>query len=440
MLNIENFITSVKIRLLQRLPWYGHVLSQLPIVYSDKDVSTLGVGKSCRDDILVKLYVNPNYIEKVIKDCNKDEEKVSDHFIEVMKHEVLHLLFSHITLGFPDKSRQTIACELSVNSYIDRQKLVPDSQNAKAGVFPEDFNLKPKLGVKEYYDLLNSNKEYEKLAKNEQKELAKLKEIFEGMGKGNGDNSDVKSNGCNGGSGNTIDSHEKWKAVEGDGISEEMVKDIVRQASEICKQMGQWGSMPGDLIEAINGCYKSQKNIIPWQVVLRNFLASSSENVLDYTMKRKSKRFDTRPGTKKEDVLSVAIGIDTSGSISDEMLGLFFSELEWMSKTGTKITVFEWDTRVNKEYDFKDFDGTVTGRGGTNPIPVLEEVSGRRFDCLIMFTDLGFAKIEDHYGIPMLWVVDIYGYCGFEKANIPVRDGIILKMNHDRDGFELLEY
>ena len=73
------------------------------------------------------------------------------------------------------------------------------------------------------------------------------------------------------------------------------------------------------------------------EVVLKDFIASSSENVLDYTMKRKSKRYDTRPGTKKDDVLNVAIGIDTSGSIDEEMLKMFFNELRWIDKSCTTI-------------------------------------------------------------------------------------------------------
>lgn len=431
MLDAEKFITTIRIKLLQLFPWYGHVLTQLPVVYTTTEVPTLGVGKANKNETLVKLYINPTYIEHVIKICGSNEERVVSHFLEVMKHEVHHLVFAHLTLDMQDKYRQMIACELSVNSYINRNKLVSEEQK-EAGVFAEDFKLESKLGVHEYYRLLDENKHYKEMMKKGDDSG----DSGDKDGKGEGKN---KSNGKanNGGGNKCLDDHGKWKDIADDELTKEMIRDVIRQANETCKQMGQWGDIPGEIKQAIDENYKNEKNIIPWQIVLRNFLASSSENRLDYTMKKKSKRFDTRPGTRKEEILDVAIGIDTSGSVSDEMLKMFFSELDWMSKVGTKMTVFEWDTKINAEYDFRYYEGVVTGRGGTDPIPALEEICSRRFDCLIMFTDFGFDKIKEEYNIPILWVVDNNGY---DSSYIPVEDGIILKVNDDRDGFSLVDY
>jgi predicted metal-dependent peptidase len=97
------------------------------------------------------------------------------------------------------------------------------------------------------------------------------------------------------------------------------------------------------------------------------------------------------------------------------MLQLFFSELKWMEKTGTKITIFEWDTKVHREYDFKEFDGNVQGRGGTDPTEFLETVSERKFDCVITFTDLYFSPIKKDYNMPMLWVCDRGSYSWYNE-------------------------
>ena len=43
------------------------------------------------------------------------------------------------------------------------------------------------------------------------------------------------------------------------------------------------------------------------------FVASCAESVLDYTVKRISRRYGTRPGTRKGDVLNIAVAVDTSG-------------------------------------------------------------------------------------------------------------------------------
>ena len=561
MINLEQFMTNLKVSLLRKYCFYGHILAQLPVVYSSTEVPTLGVGKRNKNEIQVKLFVNPDYVEHVIDVCKRDEQKVVGHFLEVLKHEVHHLVFQHLTLDLPDKQRQMIACELADNSYIDRNKLIPEEGQDKAGVFPEDYGLDSKLGVHEYYNLLNDNKKFRQMRNGGRKEseeekklddLAKRQEqaskdtqdgkdtsndqqdisqetqelldkmIGQGQGEGgggesqdqsgsqgdggsqgqdgspNGDGSgnddsqdgedgnggieklkqardlqrqaeDALNNGdmsraskkqhqaakklkeaksemgssggagSNGQDGNgTLDSHEKWEPIAGDEMTNGMIKDIVRQANETCKQMNSWGDVPGELMDAIDEAYSTEKEIIPWEVVLKDFLASSSENILDYTMKRKSKRYDTRPGTKKDDVLTVAIGIDTSGSIDDELLKIFFNELRWIDRTGTKITVFEWDTQVNREYDFKEFDGTVSGRGGTDPTDFLETVSERKFDCIIIFTDFGFSTIEKRYNKPMMWVVDMGCYGGYWNEGYPVSEGMIMKVNDDRDGFEVV--
>lgn len=545
MIDVEKFITNLRVNMLRSHCFYGNVLAQLPTVYDNKSVPTMGVGKNNANEIMVKLFVNPDYIEHIIDKCNRDTKKVVDHFTEVLRHEIHHLIFGHLTMNLPDRQRQTIACELSVNSYVDRSKLVPEDGSTKAGVFPDDFKLEPKLGVHEYYALLDGNREFQKMRgkavrqqlqkqggkSDEQKELDQLAEEQEKASQdtksgkhGNGeqmeqqdgisDKTQQKLDGMHGqndqsnqngqpqqgkghqkaqqklqearelqdeamndlnngdmdsaskkqhqasekireasdavgedgeGSGDgsssngmgTLDSHDKWEPVSGDDITNGMIKDIIRQANETCRQMGKWGDIPGEIKDAIEDAYAMDKEIVPWEVVLKDFVASSSENVLDYTMKRKSKRYDTRPGTKKDDVLDIAIGIDTSGSIDDEMLKMFFSELRWIDKTGTRMTVFEWDTQVNREYDFHEFDGTVTGRGGTDPTDFLEKVSERKFDCVITFTDLFFSPIEKKYNIPMMWVCDRGGW-GYNDDNYPVEDGIIMKVNESRDGFEVV--
>jgi predicted metal-dependent peptidase len=439
MVDANQFMTNIRVNLLRTMGFYGHVLMQLPIVYNDKNVPTMGVGKGNKDEIMVKLFVNPDYIEEVINQCNRNEQKVVDHFTEVLRHEVHHLVFGHLTIDLPDKQRLTVACELADNSYVDRNKLVPAKGSDKAGVFPEDFNLPSKLSVYEYYDLLNDNKKFNQMRSNMSSSIEIIMDGDDEQGE-NGDNDN--QNGNSSGNGKikiTLDEHGNWTAIEGDDMTNEMIKDIVRQANETCKQTGDWGNIPGGIKEAINDSYATDVAIIPWEVVLKDFLASSSENVLDYTMKRKSKRYDTRPGTKKEDILNVAIGIDTSGSIDTDMLKMFFNELHWIEKTGTKMTVFEWDTKVNREYDFRDFDGNITGRGGTDPTDFLEKVSERKFDCVITFTDLFFTPIKENYNIPMMWVVDRGGYDFYSNDdNYPVEEGVIMKVNKRRDGFDIV--
>ena len=68
----------------------------------------------------------------------------------------------------------------------------------------------------------------------------------------------------------------------------------------------------------------------------------------------------------------------------------------------------------------------------------MEKVSERKFDCVITFTDLYFSDIEKRYNMPMLWICDRGRYS--EDDNYPVNEGIIMRVNEERNGFEVVRY
>jgi predicted metal-dependent peptidase len=194
-----------------------------------------------------------------------------------------------------------------------------------------------------------------------------------------------------------------WKDVEEDAIAQEFMKDVVRKAKDMCGK--QYGNIPGQVLEQIEDLLKTKKPVVPWARVLRMFCASSQESVLDWTLKRASKRFGTRPGTRKGDVLNLAVIVDTSGSISDEQLKLFFNEIYWVHKNGAIVTVIEADADVTAIYPYKGkWNGRVHGRGGTDLEPALIEVE-KKYDAAIYFTDFYAPEVSRRYRIPTLWVL-----------------------------------
>ena len=101
----------------------------------------------------------------------------------------------------------------------------------------------------------------------------------------------------------------------------------------------------------------------------------------------------------------MAVAVDTSGSISDQQLKLFFNEINWIYRNGAVVTVYEADADVCAVYKYKGkFNGEVHGRGGTDLEPVLKAVEGK-FDALIYFTDFYAPQITHRYRIPILWVL-----------------------------------
>jgi len=225
-----------------------------------------------------------------------------------------------------------------------------------------------------------------------------------------------------------MSSHGMWEDVKDDQLAKEFAKDIVRKAKDLSGK--GYGNLPGALREMIDELLKTKKPIIPWGKVLRMFCASALESVLDYTVKRVSRRFGTRPGTRKGDVLKLAVAIDTSGSISDDELKLFWSEIRWIWRNGAIIDIFECDTKISERSPFKftgKWDGEVHGRGGTSLEPVLKEVVGK-YDALIYFTDFEAPTIETRYRIPILWVLTNE----MDEDDYPYKWGRVIKIDTDK--------
>ena len=428
-MDYEKFVINCGIDLLRKYAFYGHIMQQLPKVFVNNEncggINTLAVGKTRSSEIQTKLFINTDYLDKLYKEHGL--VKLEAHLKEVMKHEIHHLIFGHLTIDLPDKNRLAIACECSVNSYINRDLLINESSDKtkKVGVFPEDFGLPRKESVYFYYKELENNSEYKNMSS---QSIVKIS-IGLNSDKDSGDESKDDSV--------VIDSHELWEIVKSDPVSEEMIKDIIRQSVDICKKTDTWGDVPAEIKEEVKKAFVHKKEVIPWQVILKQFIASSSENILGYTMRRRSKRFGIRPGTKKEDVLNLGILIDTSASISNEMINLFFGELDWIAKTNSSITIFECDTQINREYPYSEWDGMVEGRGGTDIEVAVKEINDRRFDALIAFTDMETPNFKESYNIPCMWVIN--NSCYRYISDMPYQEGIFLKLSDDGESFEVFD-
>jgi len=90
------------------------------------------------------------------------------------------------------------------------------------------------------------------------------------------------------------------------------------------------------------------------------------------------------------------VSIDQSGSVSDDMLTLFFSELNKLADVAT-FTVIPFDTRVadDKVYVWKKGENRKWERvmsGGTDFNPPTEYVNARSFDGHIVLTDMCAPK------------------------------------------------
>jgi predicted metal-dependent peptidase len=115
----------------------------------------------------------------------------------------------------------------------------------------------------------------------------------------------------------------------------------------------------------------------------------------------------------EDKVLKIVVAIDTSLSMTDEIISKIFTEI-FSIVSGKKhdITVIECDAEIQKIYKVKrkqDIPKSVSGRGGTAFTPVIKYVNEHKYykdALLIYFTDGdGESEIPKPLVYRTLWVI-----------------------------------
>ncbi len=201
----------------------------------------------------------------------------------------------------------------------------------------------------------------------------------------------------------TFDDHSGW-GKEGDEVGEEIANTIVKNALEKAVAESKSGSVPGKALETIS---KLGTSTIPWRRVLRQFVQRCQTVKYKNTRNRRNRRTGlTDPGKRQIYELKIACCVDTSGSVSVEMLEAFATELESLKSKSVEIKIIEYDYTVQKVYDLKKHNKwDFSGRGGTSHKAGLEEALKHKVDAVFVFTDGDPAEVQDKYALPVLWVI-----------------------------------
>lgn len=352
--------------LMLKEPFYGYFLIGLNKKYI-KTIPTAGVSKS---GINVQLAVNPDFFVSLT-------EKQQ---IGLMKHELLHVSFGHLIMRdrFECHRLFNIAADLEINQYIDNEYL------PEGGITMEmfaDLNLKARAGTTYYYEKLQQAKE--------DGTCSALDNILSQM------------------DGNSPYDHPTWS--EFDELSEADKKLVQKQIEHQLKETSdtvtkRQGNIPGELAEIINRLFTVEPASFPWKQYLRRFVGNSSISYTKKLRRKYNKRYTGNPGLKIKFKNHICVGVDTSGSVSNDELKEFMSELCHMHKTGHQITVVQCDTEINSVEVFnpkKDWE--IKGRGGTSFQPVVDHYNEKDYTALIYLTD-GEAYAPENCPKNALWV------------------------------------
>lgn len=315
-----------------------------------------------------ELLYNPEFFEGLTDDERRD----------VLKHEFYHITFLHVTDRMPEGEnikRWNIATDLAINSHLNH---LPEG-----GLIPGEGPFKdlPKGMSAEWY-LANLPKK--KTDKQEQ-------EYYEEGDGESGAEGEYEIDELE-----TLDDHTGWGKCtqEVKDMAKERLKEIVKKAGEECTKSNSWGSVSADTRKKIMKILESK---IDWKKVLRYFVKTSQKANRSSSIKRINRRYAyIHPGRKSNRVARIAVSIDQSGSVDDQMLAKFFAELNKLAEIA-EFVVIPFDTRVDESlvWVWKKGKRVKVERqmtGGTDFDAPTEYVNQRNFDGVLILTDLMAPK------------------------------------------------
>jgi predicted metal-dependent peptidase len=354
---VREKLISARVGLLLKASFFGNLATRLKLINADEWCATAATdGRN--------FYYNTRFIEML-----RPKE------IEFLfGHEVLHCVYDHFgRRGDRDPQLWNIANDYCVNG-----DLVKHNVGEKITSVPCLYDRKyDGLSSEEVYDQL-----YEKATKIDIGSLLDqmIDEHLDGEGDGDGDQ-DGEGKG-----------RPKLSAEEKQAIKDEIKEAMLAAAATVDGA----GNLPAGVKRLIQQLTEPQLN---WREILRMNLESTIK--ADYTWMRASRKgwhMDAvMPGQKPDEMIDVAVMLDASGSISQDMLRDFLSEIQGImdSFPSYKIHVVTFDTQCYNpaQYDSDNLDSMidyeVSGGGGTDFDCIFtylkeEEITPRR---LIVFTD-----------------------------------------------------
>ncbi len=199
-----------------------------------------------------------------------------------------------------------------------------------------------------------------------------------------------------------------YKPADASGKTESQLHNEAKDRTQSSKQTAerlagkQGAGVPRGFSEKI------LKTATDWKNILRKFITSSSSIKYDWSSpsKRGLAAGYYAPRTRKiEDDIDIVVGLDTSGSIGPDLLGLFVSEVVKIAASfkRAKIKVLLWNTEVYREINIdtskkslseinKEILSTGFESGGTTLSSIKtyldkKNTSKKPINGLVVFTD-----------------------------------------------------
>jgi len=355
MSNIVEKLTTARVGLLLKAPFFGNMATRMRLVEADDWCPTAATNG--RD-----FYYSTKFVEKL------SEKKLEFMFA----HEICHAIFDHFgRVGSRDRMLSNIAQDYAVN-----QILVDERIGEKITEVKICYDSKYRgMSWEEIYDEL-----WEKAEKIPMDEL--LKQL-----------------------GDVLDEHIKEGDGQGEGqgnrptISKEeaqAIKDEIKQAMIQSAAAAGAGRVPAGIQRMIKDLTEPKMD---WRQLVRQEIQSIVRN--DYSFQKVNRKSmhsgAVLPGMKEATTIDVAIGMDMSGSIGNDDAKVFLSEIKGIMDQYEDFSIHLWcfDTEIynyqkithDNSHELLEYE--PQGGGGTDfdinfQFMLDQGIDAKKF---IMFTD-----------------------------------------------------
>ena len=343
-------IMAAKIIAQSRWPYLSTLIFSLRIVETE-DLPTLAVDAGWR------MYYNPTFVL----------QQIPEVLATMVLHEALHCVSKH-SARFEALGRENTSHEIwNLSGDANINQMLDDAKMPWGEFDPVRYESLAKYGVK---GGMTTELTFFTMVK-----------YFEDNPSKNPDHSD-----CGGVTGGSARGYEipksdmdnpSIKNDQQDVIRDRVAQDVIKHARE--KGVG---SVPGELLRWANELLNPQ---IDWKRELAGMMRSSLATVLgrkDYTYARPSRRQSSMaihdpefilPSMRKPAPPTIAIIIDTSGSVQDKEITEFLSEVDGIASANgiaQGITVIPCDSQVGEIQKIRSISGIadikLSGGGGTD--------------------------------------------------------------------------
>jgi len=309
---------------------------------------------------------------------------------DVLKHEFYHVLFEHVTGRLPsgvNLKLWNIATDLAINSHLQNLPeggLIPGQPDTPFADMPSGKSAEWYMAnMPDFSKDDNGNNASGPSCSDPQSN---------GQSGNNSESDDEQSSGLP----DTLDDHSGWGECpqEVRDMARERLKEVVKKAAAEAHASNRWGSATAAVRKQV---MKLLETKVDWKKVLRYFVKTSQRANRSSSIKRINRRYAyIHPGRKSNRTARVAISIDQSGSVDNEMLALFFAELNKLASVA-EFVVIPFDTRVDesKIFTWKKGQNKAPERvlqGGTCFDAPTEYVNSKSFDGHIILTDMCAPK------------------------------------------------